>query len=267
LRPVGELADLVRANRRPVDRENPFVALQEAVSQQIVSALDTYRDTRDRLLEAAFMAVYGSPLLQAMVGLRSDAATARPSIGRDVGREACEAKLEAELKERIERGGLREAAVRALIYIALGRPEPSIDERCFAVLRQFRADQPEDRRTTLADFKAMVREQYLLLRIDEQRAMAAIPTLLAGEATDRSAILELIRRIVWAAGDPSIGIETRFKQVEALLEGGSTAALPGPAGDAWKVVAASSLPATRVSGKSDRKEARDVKVRGSPDQA
>jgi pimeloyl-ACP methyl ester carboxylesterase len=267
MRPVGELADLVRANRRPVDRENPFVALQEAVSQQIVDALDTYRDTRDRLLEAAFMMVYGSPLLQAMVGLRSDAATARRSIGRDLAREAAAAKLTAELKERIERGGLREAVVRALIYIALGRAEPSVDERCFAVLRQFRADQPGDSRMTLAEFKEMVREQYLLLRIDEQRAMAALPTLLAGEATDRSSILELIRRIVWAAGDPSIGIETRFKQVEALLEGRSTAALPGPAGEAWKVVAASSLPASRASGKSGRKDARDVKVRGSPDQA
>jgi hypothetical protein len=113
----------------------------------------------------------------------------------------------------------------------------------------------------------MVREQYLLLRVDEQHAVAAIPTLLAGEAMDRSAILELIRRIVWAAGDPSIGIETRFKEVEALLEGRSTAALPGSAGDAWKVVPASSLPPSRASGKNGRKQARDIKVRGAPDKA
>ena len=37
-----------RANRKPVATDNPFLALQEAMSEQIVDALDQYRDARDR---------------------------------------------------------------------------------------------------------------------------------------------------------------------------------------------------------------------------
>src|SRR5208283_1047055 len=59
LRLVGELAESARANRRPVGAENPFLAMEEALSQQIIKALDTYRDARDRFTEALFMTVYG----------------------------------------------------------------------------------------------------------------------------------------------------------------------------------------------------------------
>src|SRR6185437_12421568 len=109
----------------------PFLALQQAASQQIVAAFDRYRDARDWLSEAVFMSVYGSPMVQAMVGLRSDAATARPRVGRDVARDAAAAKASAEIETRFERGGLLEATIRAMIYAALGRAELAADERGF----------------------------------------------------------------------------------------------------------------------------------------
>ncbi len=46
LRQLGELAETIRANRRPVGTENPFLAMEEALSQQIVQALDRYGDVR-----------------------------------------------------------------------------------------------------------------------------------------------------------------------------------------------------------------------------
>jgi hypothetical protein len=52
------------------------------------------------------MTVYGSPMVQAMVGLRSDDAEARRRIGRDVTREASAHKMAAELEAHVERGGL-----------------------------------------------------------------------------------------------------------------------------------------------------------------
>ena len=253
MRPVAELADLVRANRRPVDGSNPFVALQEMLSRQIVDGLDAYRDTRDRFLEAVFLTTYGSPALQAIVGLRSDAATVRQHVGRDVAREAATAKMVAELEGRIERGGLKEAAVRALIYIMLGTPGQSIDERGFAVLRQFRADHPANRGLTLAEFKAVVREQYLLLRSDEQRAVAALPMLLAGETTERSVVLGLIRRVISASGEPSSEVKKRLEIVAALFEDRSLDALLQPAGEGWKVAPTARAPEPkRQSGARDK---------------
>ena len=59
--------------------------------------------------------------------------------------------------------------LRALIYIRLA--EGSIDERGFAMLKLIRASRPAAERISLARFKEMLREQYLLVRLDEARAL------------------------------------------------------------------------------------------------
>ena len=53
------------------------------MSGQIVAALDGYRDWRDAAVEATFHAIYGSPLVQAMLGLRASDAPPRPRPGRE----------------------------------------------------------------------------------------------------------------------------------------------------------------------------------------
>src|SRR5208283_2739609 len=109
IRPVAELAEQIRDCRKPLEKDNPFLAAQEAISNQVVEALDRYRDLRNQMVEAFFMNFYGAKPLQALVGLTSDMATARPRIGRDVAREAAKAKSLASLAAAIERGGLVEA--------------------------------------------------------------------------------------------------------------------------------------------------------------
>ena len=243
-KPIAQLAEEVRTNRRPAGQDNPFLAIEEAMSKQIVEALDRYRDARDWLSEALFMSVYGSPMVQAMIGLRSDGATARPRVGRDVARDAAATKARTELETRLERGGLREATIRAMVYVRLGDPEQAVDERAFAVLRQFRAEQPESKRLPLSEFKELVREQYLMLRTDAERAVAAIPNLLPEDATERRAAAKLIERVVSAGGEPSSEVKKRLSRIEALFEAGPAAAPAGPGGPAWEVAAAESRPPT-----------------------
>ena len=69
-------AEQVQANRQRVGVDNPFLVAQEAISKQIIEALDLYRDMRNQMVEAFFMNFYGAKPLQAMVGLTSDMATA-----------------------------------------------------------------------------------------------------------------------------------------------------------------------------------------------
>jgi hypothetical protein len=225
MRPIADLAAKTQADRRPVAPDNPFLAAQEAVSDQIVVALDRYRDLRDQMTEAFFMTFYGHPLVQAMVGLRSESATARRRIGRDVGQEATVAKSVAALEAGFARGGFVEAGLRALIYIELGRPTPRADERGFAVLRQFRAAHPASAGISLAKFKETVREQYLLLRLDEERAMAAFPKLLPADAGERAEIMDVVRRIIAIDGEPTGEMRQRFERIEALLAGVATPAI------------------------------------------
>lgn len=217
--PVAPLAAQIRACRKPVAPDNPLLGVQEAVSAGIADTLDRFRDLRDQATERFFLTFYGSRAVQAMVGLgASGPAPARRRMGRDRFREAAMAKGIATLEARVDQGGATEAAVRALLHIGLGRPHFGADERGFAMLRRIRQQEPGSRRFSLARFKALVREQYLLLLLDEERAMAAIPTLLDREPAERDRMIGLIRRLAGATGETTEGTERRMARVEALFQ-------------------------------------------------
>ena len=55
--PVIAMADEVPKNRAPAAPDNPFIALQESASGQIVAALDAWRDIRDAMSESLFLTV------------------------------------------------------------------------------------------------------------------------------------------------------------------------------------------------------------------
>lgn len=187
------------------------------------------RDVRDRATEAFFLTVYGSPQLQTLLGVDPDQPVpghGRP--GRDLAREAAIARAIADLTGRMNQGGLVEAGLRALLCIDLGRPQVGADERGFVMLRQSRRHLFADRPFSLAHFKVMVREQYLLLLLDEERAVAAIATLLEGDPSGRSAMLDAIRRVADASGLLTKEAGRRLGHVESLFAsaGGKTVSAP-----------------------------------------
>ena len=63
LKSLSAMAEDVRKNRQPVTPDNALWQAQERIGKAIESSLDAYRDMRDRSLETAFHAVYGSPLV------------------------------------------------------------------------------------------------------------------------------------------------------------------------------------------------------------
>src|SRR5262249_23495446 len=60
---VAARAEQVRNTRRPVAADNPFIAMQENASRQIVAALDAWRQASETFAERCFFTVYGSPTL------------------------------------------------------------------------------------------------------------------------------------------------------------------------------------------------------------
>ncbi len=102
-----------------------------------------------------------------------------------------------------------------------------MDERVFATLRQLRQSHPESRRISLAQFKEIVREQFLLLRYDEERAVAAIPRLLPDDQAGREQVLDAVRRAAEAAGDLSAEAKLRLSRIETLFADSG----PGPRTD------------------------------------
>src|SRR5262249_278911 len=125
--PVAALAEWVRANRRPVAPDNPFLTVERLVSTAIADGLEAWGKARAAMSQEIFLATYGSPWLQAWLGLRADDAPMSHHIQRDLARDAAAGRVIAQLHDRIEAGGLAEAAIRALLYIRL--PDGKADER------------------------------------------------------------------------------------------------------------------------------------------
>jgi len=222
--PIASLAEEVRKNRRPVAADNPFIAMQENVSEQIVAALDGWRDSVETVAERTFLTVYGSPALQAAAGIDpADTRPLRKPAKNRLYQELVQKRI-AELKSHIPLGGLREAVVRALIYVGLGRG--SVDERGFESVRRLRSrygDMP------LSEFKRLVREQFAMLLIDQQAALAALPSLLPPDAETRSEAFNVVRQVMEACGEISAEDEKRLSEIGRLFgigEEGATISFP-----------------------------------------
>jgi hypothetical protein len=218
--PVAALAGQVRKERRPVSADNPFVAMQENVSRQIVATLDAWRDASEALAERTFLAVYGLPSLQAAVGVESSATQPlRKAAKSPLHRELLQKRI-AELKSRIPEGGLQAAVVRALLYAGMGRA--SVDERGFEAVRRIRRAHGD---VPLSAFKALVREQFNMLLVDEDAALAAIPSMLPEDADARRELFGLVSLALGARGAFSAEDQRRMDEVARLfgVEAGSAA--------------------------------------------
>ena len=213
--PVAAWAAAVRAERRPVSPDNPFSAFERMVSGSIANSLEAWGAARDIMQEEIFLNTYASPWLQALVGLRADGSSPTRRVERDLAREAIAKQTAAYLENRIDKGGLLEAAVRALIYVRL--PEGKVDERGFAALKQIGAELPSAKRIGFAKFKEVVKEQYLILLLDTERAIAALPTLLPNDRRQRDEALVLVRRVLASRGAlPEEGAR-RLERIETIF--------------------------------------------------
>ncbi len=105
MQPVKALAETVRGARQKVSADNPLLAMERAASDWITTCFKTYGAARDMWTEHMFLTTYGSPVLQALLGLGVDQPLARRRIEHDLIREATEARRRAELETRFESGG------------------------------------------------------------------------------------------------------------------------------------------------------------------
>jgi hypothetical protein len=210
---VKSLAERVSEDRKQVSTDNPFVAFQEQFSKQIVNALDSWRDAQEALSEATFLAVYGSPALQAAVGVDPQSTPSRRQEMSASYRGKLERRI-AELKSKISEGGLREAAIRGLLYV--GSARGMVDERSLEALRNVRRSD-FGARLTLTEFKMLVREQFFMLLLDQEGALAAIPKLLPDNAKARQAAFAAIREVLSASAVMPGEVVKRLKRVAELF--------------------------------------------------
>jgi hypothetical protein len=211
--PIAAAAEKVKKNRHPLDSRNLFLQWEKSFSDFITHSLRAYGQWRDNMTENIFFSVYGQSWLQDLLGLKKSDGPPRKHPGEDPDHAALVKRRIKELRNKMDKGGPREAAIRALLYVRTA--ENAADERGFEVLRRIRAE--HGGKTTLSQFKDEVRDQYLMLLVDEQRALETIPVVLKGSEGEAPTLLEFIRKVATAGGRLNEEGQRRLAQVEELF--------------------------------------------------
>lgn len=194
--PIAEKAERIRETRRPVSPDNPFLALQTAMSTAIEQSLNFYRDLRDDGYEKAFELIYGQPWVQALAGLHgSDGAAVRVHPGTSPEHIAFVKEALANRQHELHHGGALEAGIRALLWVH--RLHGEADERQFNLARSLPRS---ERDIPIESFREMIRRQAGLLRMSPDAAMNAIPGMLAHASPEH------IRLVAKAVKDLSFAV-------------------------------------------------------------
>ncbi|HWR67476.1 MAG TPA: DUF3141 domain-containing protein, partial [Desulfomonilia bacterium] len=214
MKPVASMADDVKKNRQSVAYDNLFLQWEKSFSDWMEFSLNAFGEWRDILIENMFFRVYSQPWVQALLGQRASDGPPRRRPGEDPDHTSLVAQRIEELRNKMDKGGPREAAIRALIYIRLA--ENAADERGLEVLRRIRTE--HGAQLSLPEFKQIIRDQYLMLMLDERRAVDTIPVLLKGHESKAQHLLEHVRQVVTAGGALHKEAQRRLGKVEQLFD-------------------------------------------------
>jgi hypothetical protein len=175
---VKHWAELARANRKPVSEDNYFVALERRYSEQIVHALNAYRDSRDDAIVKWVEYFYGPqglgavfpPDAPAEVAARSRATAEVEQARRQIG-------------PMVQAGGFPEALARILVATAGARG--TIERRSGHIgkhIRSYLKERADEVRPLIGaepiDWPAVIKAQTRIVMLEPQQALEAIPALI-----------------------------------------------------------------------------------------
>jgi hypothetical protein len=210
MRDIEAQAASVSASRRPTGSDNPFLRLQALVSGQITAGLNAYQAERDRMMERAFFGLYGSPVVQALLGMSGEKPV-RPPPGPSP-EETIRQKARADVHAaKLTAGGDDEALIRSVLYVTCA--DKTLGPRSALALcaaRQNLAQLP------LSVFKAMVREQFIILTLEPVRAMQTLASLVP-QTKARRFLLKQVGAIVAAGGKASSEEASRLAELSRQL--------------------------------------------------
>ncbi|MQT47883.1 MULTISPECIES: DUF3141 domain-containing protein [Pseudomonas] len=216
---LEQAAQQVREQRRPVDADNPFLRAQKELSDAVEQALDRFRDHRDQIYAGVFNMLYGSPWAKALAGqVDVDDKPGRAHPGDSPEHRAFIERELAQLPARMLQGGVLEAGTRAVFYVLRNRSE--VDTRRYRYASQLQQDTSLVENLDMTALRHLVRSQAMLMTLDMDSAITAIPGLLADTpASDIRAQMRRVEQAVRSGSDQLTSDEVAsLKQVLALFD-------------------------------------------------
>lgn len=213
MKPVAQLAEKVREQRVTTKQDNPLLAFQQQISDQINNSLDLFRDARDRAMEQTFFGIFGSPQVQGLLGL-NDGEKVRelPAVSPQALEER---RQKAErIASLVHAGGFNEALIRSVLYVLSA--ERVLDERAAEALNIARKNLMD---LSVEDFKSMVREQFFMILLDEHqdKAIDALSDLVT-DKDQRQKLLNEVVSIASAQGALSPAAAQRTQKIAQILD-------------------------------------------------
>ncbi|MGO4307372.1 DUF3141 domain-containing protein [Cupriavidus sp. RAF12] len=210
---IGAMAPAVRDARQPVDDDNPFLAMERAMSDHIVRSLNQYRDVRDAWQERFFESLYATPWMAAMLGMEAATGRAESPAVTALRKEVADLRRR-EAQAQIGEGTSLDAFLRILAYVTQNRS--AIEERPFNLLRKLARENPPDKRVSLADFKNAVRRQSYVVTLDPEAALQSLPQLVP-DMKERRRIMVLAHRVLTVRGPLETDWLARYREVADVL--------------------------------------------------
>lgn len=221
--PVKKLAERARAERKPVESDNPFLAVEQLISDNIEQSWNLFRDVRDAMQEATFHLIYSSPFMR-MIGASGLATREEASAVNLLSLPDVRAAL-----DRIEQGGEAEGMVRMLEllsrargYVRRTRLERELE--LFATEKPF-STMDEEKRARL------IHEQSLIVQFAPEKAKESLPKLL-DTPKERERALDLVMRVAGPVETMNPRALELYREFEAML--GRRVSVTAPAGDKLK---------------------------------
>jgi hypothetical protein len=207
MRPLAPMSERVKANRQPVASDNPFLVMEKMASTAISASWDLFRDVRDAAIESLFFMTYGGLM---NLGIPAEAGPETASVPS----EPCETPAVRKSLESIDRGGFLEAIARVGALMASQRGEFPLSR--LELEKELRESDAVLSRLTEDDIRRIRAEQSTLVHLEPQRALEALPKLLANSG-DRKHLIDLMEKAVGMV-ELTPDQRTMLDQIRRVLE-------------------------------------------------
>ena len=208
---MGPLSETVRANRKKVSDDNPYVEIEHAVSDLIVDGWNMYRDIRDGMVEAFSFMLYGSPIMQRLVGSSMEDRVTPMSPAQEL-LAVPDVRLAL---EHIDLGGYVDGVIRMLILLARSRKSVRKDR----LVRSNEVLNHTEPFASLSDTarSRIVHRQTIIVEFEPTRALSTLPSLLPS-TDDRRLALQTCWYIAGAVEDMDPDVKEMFENFFKVLD-------------------------------------------------
>ncbi|MGE5159939.1 MAG: DUF3141 domain-containing protein, partial [Betaproteobacteria bacterium] len=202
---VAPAAEMVRAQRRPAEKDNAASKLEKVASAAISASLEYYRAMRDAASEAQFFQTYGN-VFSLYIADKAAAETAAAPVaeGRDL-------PFVREALASIAEGGYPEALARVACLLAR-KGEPLMLSRLQMKQQLIKEYGDLLPKMTPDEWRRVRGEQEIIVRYEPERALATLPQLLNAPG-DRERLATLARALM---GDERV--QRRSEEQLAMID-------------------------------------------------